>query len=152
MKNYKKIMSVVFLASTLGFVGVVSAHTVDGRLGSANSGAAATDVYTVDCGLSAKKVYLQVTDTAPKNPSLVSVLAVKGKSASKLLADTKEGDVLPSAGLTFKPVTGASVYTLLVIKSQSTTKGIQGYSATMHCLDAKGNHTDTTEPELVQNN
>lgn len=151
MKHFKKIISLVLLANAVVYTGIVSAHTVTGFLGTATSSASATDVYSVDCGPTAKKVYLQVTDKAPRNVSSVSVLAVKGKNASRLLTDANEVDLLPSLGLTFLPANGAGGYTLLVIKSQSTTKGVEGYSATMHCLDATGKHTDTTEPVLVQN-
>ena len=49
MKNYKKIMSVVFLASAVGYTGVVSAHTAEGFLGKSTSKLSATDVWKLDC-------------------------------------------------------------------------------------------------------
>jgi len=149
MKNYKKIMSVVFLASAVGYTGFASAHSVSGTLGRSDSGAAATDVYQVDCGALAAKVALQVNDQAPKNPSLVSVLAVKGKSASQLITDPTENGVA-TPEVTFAPAIGKGVYTLIVAKSPSTKKGVEKYKATIHCNLANGEHTEKTEPTQVQ--
>ena len=149
MKNYKKIMSVVFLASAVGYTGVVSAHSVSGTLGKSDSGAAATDVYQVDCGALAAKVALQVNDQAPTNPSLVSVLAVKGKSASQLITDPTENGVA-TPEVTFAPAIGKGIYTLIVTKSPSTKKGVEKYKATIHCNLANGEHTEKTEPKQVQ--
>jgi hypothetical protein len=155
MKNYKKIMSAVFLASAVCYVGVVSATSQTGGLGSSNSGDAATDVYTFECSLSTKSVFLRVKNERSLNTSsLVSVLAVKGNSASKLLTDTKADDQLPSASLIFKPASGAGVYTLLLIKSQSTTKGVRVYSVEVRCADANGGSSDSTRLsnfKIVQN-
>jgi hypothetical protein len=55
-----------------------------------------------------------------------------------LLTDTKADDLLPSASLIFRPASGAGVYTLLLIKSQSTTKGARSYYADVVCADANG--------------
>ena len=153
MKNYKKIMSVVFLASAVGYTGFVSAHTAEGVLGKSTSKLSATDVWKVDCGPLAKKLFLQVTDRGPKNASsLVSVLGVKGDSASVLITDINEGDSKPSAGVNFKPTNGRDIYTVIVTKSQSTNTGSQGYLVTMHCLDANNRHTvEGEEPYRVQN-
>jgi hypothetical protein len=152
MKSYK-IMLVVFLASALSYTSAVSAHTAEGILGKVNSKLSATDVWKVDCGPLAKKLFLQVTDTAPKNASsLVSVLGVKGDSASVLITDINEGDAKPSAGINFKPTIGRDIYTVIVTKSQSTNTGSQGYLVTMHCLDANNRHTvEGEEPYRVQN-
>lgn len=77
-------------------------------------------------------------------------MAVKGQSASILSTDTNDGDGVASPGVTFKPKNGSGVYTLIVSKSASATKGIERYQATIHCLDAKGKHIDKEEPIQVQ--
>ena len=153
MKNVKKIMSVVFLASALSYTSVGFAHTAEGVLGKSTSKLSATDVWKVDCGPLAKKLFLQVTDRAPKNASsLVSVLGVKGDSASVLITDINEGDSKPSNKVNFKPTDGRDIYTVIVTKSQSTNTGSQGYLVTMHCLDANNRHTvEGEEPYRVQN-
>ena len=154
MKNYKKIMSAVFLASAVCYVGVVSARAFPGSLGRSNSGDAATDVYTFECSLSTKSVFLRVKNerTLKNTSSLVSVLAVKGNSASKLLTDTKADDLLPSASLIFRPASGAGVYTLLLMKSQSTTKGFLHYYAEVNCADANGvGHIGGNTPTELSN-
>jgi hypothetical protein len=152
MKSVKKIISAVFLVSAMGYLGVVSAHTAKGVLGKSTSKLSATDVWKLDCGPLAKKLFLEVTDQKPKNASsLVSVLGVKGDSASVLITDINEGDSKPSTSVNFKPTNGRDIYTVIVTKSQSTKAGSQGYLVTMHCLDANNKHTvEGEEPTQVQ--
>ena len=138
-------MAASFLIA-VGYVGLASAHSQSGAVGSAASAAAATDVYAVTCSNDGSgapaKLFLQVKDLAPVLAPVLSIQATKGTIASTQSVDTKDGDAIYSTGVTLSG--GAGVYLLKVNKFASTVKGIDTYVAQFHCETAANVHTGTT--------
>ena len=157
MKISHTLISATFLVA-LGYSGMASAHNQSGTLGSAASGAVATDIYSVDCsddGSGAPaKLFAQVKDAAPVLAPTVSIqltktLGVKTDSTA-IDTDSIDGDALYSTGVTLTPTVlaggGLGTYKLIVTKSQSApiVKGIEIYDVQFHCQTASGAHTGTT--------
>lgn len=119
-----------------------------GTVGSATSGAAKTDVYSVTCGTGSAYLTVSVIDLAPVKPPLVSVQATKSTAASTLSTDTVDGDAKYSPVV--KLAKGAGIYTMKVNKSASTTIGAESYTAEFYCRDSAGAQTSTVW-KLMQN-
>lgn len=147
--NKPKILMLIGLLALISHATAVSAHSITQTLGSNKSGRAATDVYIVSCASGTDHIYFQVNDELPVHPASISIQAYKDSFATPLSTDAKDGDALGSPGYTFKQ--GAGDYILLVDKSVSPKKGIEIYSAEVHCEDAAGGHTDESEPYMTQN-
>jgi hypothetical protein len=133
--------------SLAGFSCLVPA-TVSGSVGSATSGASATDVYAVTCGAGTSKFYVAVKDAAPAKAPVVSVQAVKGYLATPLSSDATDGDVnySPAANV----AGSAGVFNLQVNKQLSSVVGAEAYTAEFVCVSAAGAKTTTSAAVIKQ--
>ncbi|MEQ1557704.1 MAG: hypothetical protein ABL933_02030 [Methyloglobulus sp.] len=119
-----------------------------GSVGSASTGAAATDGYTVTCGAGTANLYVRVKDLAPVLSPAISIQAKKGTKSSALSADPIDGDTSYSKPVSVVGTAGA--FTVNVNKSASTAKGIENYAADIYCRNATGAKT-STKTVLTQN-
>ena len=166
MKKFKRIMTVSLLMAT-GYASVVSAHNQSGSVGTAASGAAATDVYQVTCSNDGSgapaQLFAQVADLAPVLATLVSVQIVHPlDGASTVLSeDPVDGDTATvsttgasttgwSPGVTLKggAAANAQIYLINVNKQYTAStvaaqKGPELYNLQLHCQTATGVHTGT---------
>jgi hypothetical protein len=140
MKNIKlqKVMTAAALMAAMGYVDVVSAHTIDGALGTA---AGAVDVLQTTCSKNASGATAQVVTKilAKKAGFVVGVQVVKGKRATHTNGTSK------GYGLTAKlKGAGEGTYTLLVDKDKA---GAVGYRLDVHCeTKVSGVHSGQPEP------
>jgi hypothetical protein len=127
--------------------GLALAHSVSGSLGKTTTGAAATDVYLINCynddegAGNPNKIFMRVKDNAPKLASTVSVQVIKGGLATVPSIDPVDGDAgySPAISLT----RGAGEYTVIVNKSALAVKGLENYTLEFHCQSASGGHAGT---------
>jgi hypothetical protein len=112
-----------------------------GAVGSKLTGAAATDVYSVTCGLGTSNLYVRVKDLAPVLAPSVSIQAKKSAKSSVLSRDPVDGDVLYSPAVSVAGAAG--LFTVNVNKSASSVKGIENYAADIYCRNAAGDKTGT---------
>jgi hypothetical protein len=122
--------------------------TQAGSVGNRRTGAAATDVYDVECATTTKYLSVQVMDLAPVNPAQVSIQATKGTSSSTLSIDGIDGDA------NYSPLEkldgGQGHYMMKINKSASDVIGAELYKAQFYCRDANGKETET-QWEIKQN-
>lgn len=143
MKNVSKILLATTLASLMG---LASAHSQNGAVGSTKNGNAATDIYTVSCyndgAGEAAKLWYRVKDLAPVLAPVISAQAGTGGSS----ADTKDGDTIFSTAATTSVLNAQKKVisvALKIMKSASTVKGSESYVAEFHCQTAGNVHTGT---------
>jgi hypothetical protein len=165
----------IALLFILAYSQLVSAHEIQGKLGSKKSTATATDIFLVTCPdptTSQLVISIKgVTPTRPKfrssgqtywNGALVSIQAVDtiSGSASAVVTDkrggTKDcrkfsdgGDSCFTDEIALQ--SGQGPYQLIVTKPQSKKRGPVIYEADVHCLKANGNHTTDEEVTKTQN-
>jgi hypothetical protein len=118
--------------------------TQPGALGTALTGAAATDTYTATCPTGTSYLGFAVLDNAtPLLPlAKIGIQAIKGTATTALIPDVKDGDGIFSAWT--KLTAGAGVYTVKINKSLATTKGIDNYNALISCRTSAGAKLATT--------
>ena len=134
MKNSKKILLASLLIAA-EYSTLASAHTQSGALGISTSGAAATDVYVVTCGLGSARLFLRVIDLAPVLSPSISIQAAKANRASALAVDVVDGDANYSTAVVL--ARGAGTYQMTVNKPASTSKGQELYKAEFHARIAQ---------------
>jgi hypothetical protein len=138
-------MLLVAVLLSADFPQTALAHTANGALKAA---AGSVDVYETSCSKNSAGATGMFSSRvkATKAGAIVSIQASKGKLASQA-TDIKGGNAVYSAVATLKGG-GEGIYTLLVDKSNA---GVTDYVLEAHCETTTGNHTDQTEPVLVQN-
>lgn len=146
----KDILNKISLATGLMLLaGLASAHSQSGSLGKISTGAAATDVYQVNCfddggGAGApSKLLVHVKDNLPNRSPVLSVQITKGGLASTPSVDNTDGDGAYSPFVSLSK--GAGDYTVVINKSSSIVKGLENYSLEYHCESASGAHAGTDE-------
>jgi hypothetical protein len=166
MKKSQKIITASLLIAA-GYASVVSAHNQSGSVGTAASGAAATDVYQVTCSNDGSgapaQLFAQVADLAPVLATLVSVQIVHPLDglSTVLSEDPVDGDTATvsttgasttgwSPGVTLKggAAANAQIYLINVNKQYTAStvaaqKGPELYNLQLHCQTATGVHTGT---------
>lgn len=152
MKNFFK--SIVLIMGLMTVADCVLAHSQTGSLGKKTTGAAATDVYLINCfddesgaGIP-NKIFVHVKDNAPKLASEISVQIIKSGLASVPSIDKVDADA--GYSLAASLTKGAGDYTVLVNKSAATAKGLENYALEFHCQSASGVHAGT-EWTMTQN-
>lgn len=143
----KKVFKTIALTSGLlvavGQAGIVSAHVINGSLGTA---ASATDWSTVNCPAGTAEFYADILDTSAADGVVPTVMI--SKTGALASTDNPEGGAV-SAGVTL--VNSSGVYNIYVTHSGATAAATN-YTVNVHCQTSTHAHTATQPNPVVKQN
>lgn len=160
-QSIKKILLGCLLVSLSN---VALAHSQLGSLGKARSGAAAADIYQVDCSDDGSGkpgyLYFHVIDNLERDPKTkvtwtvipkISIQAAKDGAKTAFSVDPIDGDKKYSKALALAKGAGSYLVTVRKAAALATCKatakarclGIDTYKVEFHCETADGFHTGT---------